>query len=797
MSLADSAEQPTPLAASGGWEELVAGTPLAAATDLRQLVDSWPDPLWVADHRGAIRFINAAAVDVVGEPAAQLLHTRLPFTPEEPAITLNRRRGEPVSLALRWVRVFWDGNPAWAVMAGSAASAQGSGHPQLELRCEQLQEQLHRLQGQLGDSEAEAGRRRSELEETREQGEQLRAELAAAQRAAAEAERDARSAEANQLERMRMLEERCRELEARLTTAVQHIRQRKERERLLQEQLQSFQERTHGELEEQTVRQMSEQLARIQMLEGELERLAERTPASRDDSEWEELRTQAGSSREQALRAENRAAHLEQKLFDQEQRARESDLRADSLTARLTQTELQAEQVRLDLESQLEQLSFEEQEAKRLAFEDSLTGLPNLNILQQYLDFTVGMVGRSEGAAALVLIDVDRLRSLNTTLGVMAGDDLLRQLAGRLKGLCRNTDVLGRRGDDEFLVVVALQSNEIAEARSTVAQIAQSLASKVLGACSEPFILAGEPIMVTCSIGLTLFGDESVDETLEQVQAALDRARESGRGRFQFFGPELHDRLRRRHATVPRLTEALEKQEFVLNYQPIVDLRNGRMVGMEALLRWHDPKQGIVEPAGFLPAAESSGLIVPIGEWAVQEACLMAAQYRDLFVSVNLSPRQLMHGDFPRRFMKAVERARVRPEKIVVEISEATTSADPERISQVLSELARWNVGLAIDDFGTGSSNLLRLQREKPRFLKIDHAFVTQLPDDRTSFHVVLAGCHLAASLQMQSLAEGVETEAQLQTLKRMGCQLAQGRLLSPPVAGSQVKELLRKTWKV
>jgi EAL domain-containing protein (putative c-di-GMP-specific phosphodiesterase class I) len=376
----------------------------------------------------------------------------------------------------------------------------------------------------------------------------------------------------------------------------------------------------------------------------------------------------------------------------------------------------------------------------------------------------------------------------------------LVQFAARLKGLCRNTDVLGRRGDDEFLVVVAHKAadpRELSLARTTVAQMAQSLASKVLSACQEPFQLAGAPVQVTCSIGMAAFAEEGVEAALEQCQVALDRARELGRARFQFFGPDLHDRIRRRVAVVPRLREALERQEFVLQYQPIVDLRNGKMVGAEALLRWNEPNQGMLGPAEFLPAAEASGLIVEIGEWVVQEACLMAAQHRELFISVNLSPRQLMHGDFSRRFMKAIERARVKPERIVVEISEATSTADPERVSQVLAELARWNVGLAIDDFGTGSSNLLRLQREKPRFLKIDTAFVNQLPDDKTSFHIVLAACHLAASLQMQSLAEGVEKDTQLRNLVRMGCHLAQGRYLSPPVAPAQLKELLKKSWKL
>lgn len=779
------------------------------ATDLRHLIDGFPDPLWVADARGLIRFANPSALQLLGESSDRLVGTALPFGPDDSVVRLSRRNGEPVSLQLRWLQTYWDGNLAWAAF-GHVGTASAAGTPatdsqtehravQAELRCEQLQEQLHRAQDLLGNSENSRREQTLNLEQKQQQLDQARQELELQQSRLAEAEARMRQMEATALENSRQLQERAREIQSRLALAQQRMEQAEERERQLQIHLQQLQARTPADLEtqrQQAERRMAEQLQRIQLLEGELESLRERT-SPKDDHDWDELRSQLQTSREQAMRAENRAAQLEQRLFDQEQRVRDADLRSESLMSRLSQTESQAEQVRAGLQQQLEVITAEEQQTKRLAFEDRLTGLPNLNILQQYLDYTTGMVQRNEGAAVLMTVDIDRLRNINITLGNQAGDELLRQFAHRLKGLCRNTDVLGRRGEDEFVVVVAIQATPIPEARATVAQVAQSLAAKLLQACQDPFQLEDTPVHVTCSIGLSPFGDEATEQTVEQSHIALDRARELGRNRFHFFGPELQDRVRKRHAIVPRLVEALERQEFLLQYQPIVDLRNGKMVGLESLLRWDDPKVGLVEPGKFLEAAEMSGLIVPIGEWAVQEACLMAAQYRDLFVSVNVSPRQLMHGDFPRRFMKAVERARVRPEKVVVEISEATSTAHPELVSQVLSELARWNVGIAIDDFGTGSANLLRLQREKPRFLKIDHAFVTQLPDDRTSFHLVLAACHLAANLQMQSLAEGVETEAQLQTLKRMGCLLAQGRFLSPPVGAAQIKEFMRKTWKI
>ncbi|MBS2038807.1 EAL domain-containing protein [bacterium] len=803
-----------------GWDQGQSKAQLyVSPTDLRHIVDCLPDPLLVADTRGLIRFANPAAAGLFDNPLEQYLGSQVPFSPDDARVRL-RVKGRELDLLLRWARTHWEGNAAWLVTARAATGQESSARSkhdssedqpafehravQAELRNEQLQEQLHRLQEQLSASDDLRHEQQVLLEQRNQALQEVQEQIEYSHHRARQMEQRAQEAESTALEQWNQSEEQRRELDHRLQAATQQMDRLEAERARLEAQLKDASQRvgppTQMERQlEQAHKRFSEQLSRIQSLEAELEGLRERA-VPRDEGAWDDLRQQVANSREQAFRAEQRAAQLEQRLYDQEQRSRDSDSRSEALAARLSQIEFDSEQTRLGLEQQLQHVVAEEQEAKRLAFEDQLTRLPNLNILQQYLDFTTGLVEREEGAAILLLIDIDRLRSVNQTLSTFAGDELLRQFAERLKSLCRNTDVLGRRGDDEFLVVVAhkaVDPRELALARTTVVQMAQSLGNKIMNACQEPFILDGSPVQMTCSIGMTMFGGEALEQTLEQVQVALDRARELGRARFQFFGPELQDRMRKRHAVVPRLVEALERQEFVLLYQPVVDLRNGKMVGFEALLRWNDPNLGLISPGEFLPAAESSGLIVQIGEWSVQEACLMAAQYKDYFVSVNLSARQLMHGDFSKRFMKAIERARVKPDKIVVEISESTTSADPERISQVLAELARWNVGLAIDDFGTGSSNLLKLQREKPRFLKIDNAFVQALPDDKTSFHIVLAACNLAANLQMQSLAEGVEKDAQLQNLRKMGCNLAQGMLLSPPVSPAQIKDLTKKTWKL
>ena len=785
-----------------GWDSKPASS--ISASDLRCIVDALRGAVVVADGRGHIRFVNSAAGRLLGAPPEHLTGAMLPFSPDDQLGQLEHQ-SEP--LELHWTRTLWDGNTAWMVEFNLFEENRPSGElpadprlAQAEQRIEQLLAQLQRLQESLDGSDDARHDQQILLQQKQQDLLNALAQLDEAIERARQSDSRAQATEERARAHWEQSEQTRRNLEQRVQQLNTQVSALEENDRKLREEASQIGPPTHWERQaQQAQRRMAEQLQRIQNLEAQLEAIGH-APDPQREAAWDEMRAQLTEARLQAEEAEQRASELEQMLLEQQQKVRDTLEESEALAQRLSQTEQSFEETRQGLEQQLEHLSNEDRHTKRLAFEDQLTNLPNQNILQQFLDYTAGLVSRQEGAAILMLLDIDRLRSLNNTLNYAAGDELLTQFAARLKGLCRNTDVLGRRGDDEFLVVVAHKSadpRELSLARTTVAQMAQSLASKILNACQEPFTLAGTPVQVTCSIGIAAFNDEAVETTLEQCQVALDRARELGRARFQFYGPDLHDRIRRRVAVVPRLREALERQEFVLQYQPIVDLRNGKMVGAEALLRWNEPNQGMLNPGDFLPAAEASGLIVEIGEWAVQEACLMAAQHRELFISVNLSPRQLMHGDFSRRFMKAIERARVKPDRIVVEISEATSSADPERVSQVLAELARWNVGLAIDDFGTGSSNLLRLQREKPRFLKIDTAFVNQLPDDKTSFHIVLAACHLAASLQMQSLAEGVEKDTQLRNLVRMGCQLAQGRYLSPPVPPAQLKEMLKKTWKL
>lgn len=803
-----------------GWDKnRTAALPLVIhPTDLRSLIDSLPDPLIVADGRGLIRFANGPAGQLFNLAPAEMAGTALPVSPDDSRYTVKADDSEDLELYnLRWAQLMWEGNLAWAAFFIPATGGGGGGASdaelerravQAELRCEQLHESLKKGQEQLNQM-VERGKsinrqlqqRETEIAESKAQTEFLQHRVKEAETKAKETEEAALEGWTSAEERARTAEAQHAELLNKIVDVASRLSEAQARELKLNQELdvlRSAQPEDWQRQAREAEEQLSEQLSRLSMMEIEIEKLRERAAAKENAASHEEIL----ASLEEAQRASSDSLHrvgvLEQRLYDQEQHTLEAEKRAETYAFRLNEVQSQAREHEQGLQQRLNELTQRDRETKRLAFEDPLTGLGNYNVLQQYLEYTVGLVGRGEGAAILVVIDLDRIRSINATISHSAGDQVLNQFGERLRSYARNTDVLARRRADEFVYVVALQSTDAAEAKGTVAQMAQALAQKIITGLEEPFLVEGTSLNMTCGIGMTMFGTpgETSEQVLEQAYSALEKAKEMGRNRFYFFGPDLQDRSRRRHLLVPRLKDALERQEFVLQYQPVVDLKSGKVVGLESLLRWHDPNVGVLEPKDFLALAEESGLILPIGEWAIQEACLMASQHRDLFVSINLSLRQMLQSDFPRRFMKAIERARVRPDKIIVEVSESTTAFDPDRVAHCLNELARWKVGLAIDDFGTSATSLSRLHHEHMRHLKIDGSLIQQIPEDTVASRMVLGTCALAASLKLQSLAEGVETAEQLTFLRRVGCNLAQGRALIPPVGATQVKDAVRKTWK-
>ena len=787
-----------------GWDQPAVSAPLVVhPTDLRSLVDASLDAVLVADARGQVRFLNPAAATLLGRSVSELVGRALEFSPDQTKTDYSRPDGTQVTLSLRWGQLLWEGNLAWAafirdVWHQPAADEAPPTDPDLErravqaeLRNEQLSDEAVRTAIEMASLRERLSSAEEVLLAKDEAYTQLQAQADFLERRAEQAEERAKTAEDSALDGWVQADERAREAEDRIIELQDEIVR-------LDQELEFFKRREADLRAEQETGppEMMQLEARAHQAEAELARQQEQLAAL--ESEVEGLRQKAASGEREI--AEARVAELEERTRELEDRALRAERVGEGYLAearRLEERGLEQEQA---LKQALHEATVQAHETRRLAFEDRLTGLPNFNILQQFLDYTVGMVARGEGSAALLMLDMDRFRVVNQTMGHEAGDDLLCQLAERFKAHIRPSDVFGRRREDEFLVVVVQENGELVETdRQATAQIANSLATRLLSVLAEPLHTHGMTINLSASLGITMFGGpgETSQLVLEQAHAALERARELGRARVHFYSADLAERARKRIQMVPRLRQALESQEFMLLYQPIVDLKAGKVAGLEAFLRWNDPQLGLLEPADFLWAAEESGAIVPIGEWVVQEACLLSAQYKDLFVSINLSARQLMHADFPRRFMKAVERARAKPQKLVVEIAEDTSAMDPERIDAVLGELVRWGVGVAIDDFGAGTSSLKRLQSVKPRFLKIDGGFVAGLPADRQSWSITLAACQLAASLQMLSLAEGVEAADQVATLRQIGCKLAQGRFFSPPVAAASLRELVKKTWKL
>lgn len=429
------------------------------------------------------------------------------------------------------------------------------------------------------------------------------------------------------------------------------------------------------------------------------------------------------------------------------------------------------------------------EEAERLAYQDALTGLPNLNQLRQVLEFNLKQAQRYNRPMALVAIDLDRFRIVNEALGFKSGDELLVQVAERLKGMVRDSDALARRGEDEFMILLS-ELQDVSQA--------EMVARRVMELLTEPFTVQGHPLHVGASLGIAHFpGDsETAQDLLEHADAALFDAKERGRAGYQVYTQGLQEKLRRRLQLENELHAALQNEQLVLLYHPIVLLSTREVIGVEALLRWNHPTHGTIPPSDFLPLAEESGLIVPIGDWVLQECCRQLKGWKaaglDLFVDVNLSRRQLLHADMASGFLRVLMEAQVEPRDIVVDVSEDHYATDP-RVRSVLAELGGGGVRIAVDDFGTGLSSLKTIRLSQTKILKLDSTFVAGIPGNRQYLSICVAVIRLAESLNMRSLAEGIETQKQYDYLLNNECQLGQGFFFGRPVPASEVAAIVKR----
>ena len=423
------------------------------------------------------------------------------------------------------------------------------------------------------------------------------------------------------------------------------------------------------------------------------------------------------------------------------------------------------------------------------AYHDVLTNLPNRKLFADRLRQNLTHARRSGKPLAVMFIDIDNFKSINDSLGHTSGDELLLEMSYRLRHCVREADTVARIGGDEFTVILS-------ELRHP--EDAANVAQKVLRSIQVPLSLGGMPIEVTASIGIALFPVDGNDpETLiRNADSAMYRAKESGRNNYQLCTDEMKLRAIDRLSLEARLRQAVMKQQLVLHYQPQVNLMTGRVVGFEALVRWNDPERGLVEPNGFIPVAEESRLILPIGEWVLRTACRDMRDWhvRGLApgrVAVNLSPRQFQQHDLVETVSRTLAETSLPSSMLELEIAETTAMQNAQVSAGIMRELRALGVSIAIDDFGTGFSSLSFLKTFPVSAVKIDRGFVTEAPSEDGDLPIVSAIVGIARSMRLRVVAEGVETTEQFAMLRRKECDEAQGFYFSRPMTTDEVVRLL------
>jgi diguanylate cyclase (GGDEF)-like protein/PAS domain S-box-containing protein len=424
-----------------------------------------------------------------------------------------------------------------------------------------------------------------------------------------------------------------------------------------------------------------------------------------------------------------------------------------------------------------------------LASHDALTGLPNRVLLRDRFEHALAVAERSRSRVAMLFLDLDKFKVVNDTLGHAAGDRLLLEVVSRLSGCVRESDTISRHGGDEFILLL----NGIPDQDA-----AERIASKTLANLAEPVEIDGHLLNASCSIGIAIYPDDGkdFDSLLQKADLAMYNAKDAGRNTYRFFDDRMNRQAHEHLLLQNRLNRALFQAEFHLHYQPQVEIGTGRVIGVEALLRWQNPELGEVVPARFIPVAEDGGAIVPIGAWVMEEACRQAQAWRqagwpDMIMSVNLSALQFRRTGLIETVAGALGRSGLPPHLLELELTESILLHDVENTLDTVRQLKAMGVRLSIDDFGTGYSSLSYLKRFAVDRLKIDRSFVRDLNADPDNAAIVRAVIQLARSLRLDIIAEGVETEAQLSFLREEGCPGVQGFLFSRPLSSADLKAFL------
>jgi len=431
-----------------------------------------------------------------------------------------------------------------------------------------------------------------------------------------------------------------------------------------------------------------------------------------------------------------------------------------------------------------------EKHVYRLAHYDALTNLPNRALLQDRLSQAIAQAKRHDRKIAVLFFDLDDFKLVNDTMGHVAGDVLLQLVAGNLKSCVREEDTVARLGGDEFVVILS---------DITSAQDAAGVAEKILSIMREPLPLEDREVSISFSLGVSLYPDDGLDgETLlKHADIALYRAKDGGKDRAAFFTLEMTRALEARQRLEEDMKVALEQRQFVLYYQPQIDLASGRMIGVEALIRWEHPERGLVPPFEFIPLAEETGLILSIGRWVLEDACRQQHAWKkkgiNVRMAVNLSARQLQDEGLLNVLACVLEAFAVEPGMLELELTETCLMDDPEDAVKLMQDIKNLGLRLAMDDFGTGYSSLSYLKRFAMDTLKIDQSFVRNLPDDEQDAAIATTIIAMGHNLGLNVLAEGVETEEQLKFLQKHGCDEVQGYYFSKPMPAEKIQLLLEK----
>ena len=432
-----------------------------------------------------------------------------------------------------------------------------------------------------------------------------------------------------------------------------------------------------------------------------------------------------------------------------------------------------------------------ERELSHQSLHDPLTGLPNRTLFLDRLEVARARLARHNDGLAIIFLDLDNFKVVNDTLGHDVGDELLVAVSERLKTLMRSEDTVARSGGDEFCLLCEDVPGP---------DLAKTISGRVEAAFSEPFVVGGREVYVTASVGVVQVDDPSMPtgNLISDADAAMYKAKELGRNRTELFQPSFHEELVERMELEHGLRRTLQEGGFLLDFQPIMDLRTHRIACLEALVRWQHPERGLLQPTAFVDLAEETGLIVPLGEWVIDQAFAQAAVWLadsgapDVQISVNVSPRQIEDGGFVNLVESALLRSELPPRNVILELTESTLMQLSPKSSNKLQSLKELGIKVALDDFGTGYSSLSYLQEFPVDIVKVDRSFVRDIGDSPERLAFARAIVTFSSTLNMQTIAEGIEEAGQVTCLQDMDCPLGQGFLLARPMSGDEVLSLLR-----